>query len=172
MEIWKFANQGSPNLPGTFAGRLALYATSQGLTADIIEDKEKLDHSLQLKPSALFPNLNIVAALKEHDACLKEASLSGISVHQANLTLSDVAQEAAAAKVLMIVSTSEEVSGLHWVLVRDFDPVAQALCVMDPGTGLNYEASLDVFRHHYETIHPFMGVAISVRRGRVSSADL
>ncbi len=165
MEIWKFANHASAHLPGTFAGRLALYALSQGLKPEVLEDRKKLDRALQLQPSRLFPDLDIAAALKEHEEYLHLAEESGILVHHADLTLAEIARQAVATKVLMIVSTSVELAGLHWVLVRDYNAQNQTIVVMDPGTGLNYEASLAVFLNHYENIHPFMGVAVVLKRG-------
>lgn len=163
MEIWKYANNGSQALPGSFPGRLALYAQAKGYRAAIVEDRPKLEAIFQLSPDQkLFPGLDPQAALKEHDAYLKEAEAQGVAVTRRETSLEDVAVMAVEGPVLMMVSTATDVSGLHWVLLQNFDPATRLCTLMEPALGQNFTGPVEMFLLHYGSIHPFLGVAVSL----------
>lgn len=165
LEIWGFANNGSTSSPGSFPGRLALFARENGIHARLFENREKLAAIFHLSTEQnRFPGLDPVKALQEHDAYMKEAEEEGIPVERKPFTLADVANLAAEGPVLMMVSTASDVSGLHWVLLQKFDPITRLCTLMDPALGQNFTRPVDVFLHHYEFIHPFLGVAIALKR--------
>jgi hypothetical protein len=166
MEIWRYANNGSQALPGSFPGRLAIYAQAQGCRVSVVEDHAKLEAIFRLSTrQERFPGLDPMKALQEHDLYLKEAEEKGIRVARKPTTLQDVADLAVTGPVLMLVSTAADVSGLHWVLLQSFDPATGLCTLMDPGLGKNFVAPLEVFRKHYDSVHPFLGVAIALSGG-------
>lgn len=163
-EIWRFANNGSTALPGSFPGRLALYARSQGIEAEILEDRAKLEAIFSLSTDQnRFPGLDPARAIKEHDRYLSEAESGGISVQRKSVGLEEIAEQAKRGPVLMMVSTANDVSGLHWVVLQNYDAQTGLCTLMDPGVGQNFTGPLALFTYHYEAVHPFLGVAVLLR---------
>jgi len=168
-EIWRFANNGSTALPGSFPGRLALYARSQGIEAEILEDRAKLEAIFSLSTDQnRFPGLDPIRAIEEHDRYLLEAESSGVFVQRRNVGLEEIAERAKWGPVLMMVSTAKDISGLHWVVLQHCDPQSGLCTLMDPGVGQNFTAPLSLFSYHYEAVHPFLGVAVVLRNSSPS----
>jgi peptidase C3-like protein len=165
MEIWGYANNASSSLPGSFPGLLALYARRQGCHVKIFEDRAKLESIFRLSSvQNLFPGLDPVKALEEHDRYLREAEMQGIPVSRKSIALEEVVLLGAKGPVLMMVSTATDVSGLHWVLLQNFDPQTRRFTLMEPALGQNFMGPVEIYLHHYGSTHPFMGVAIHLWR--------
>ncbi len=154
MEIWNFANQQSTALPGSYPGRLAVYAQSKGFSVEIHEDREKFSR---------LPGLKGHHALQEHDRTIKEAREEGIPYHSGETSLEKVASWAEKGKVLLLVSTAADLLGIHWVLLQSYDPATRQCVVMDPALGINFPGSLERFVEHYSKIHPYLGIAIQLK---------
>jgi hypothetical protein len=167
LEIWRFANNASPHFPGSFPGRLALFALENGCRVEIHEDPKKLEAVFRLSTDQTrFPALDPEKALIEHRNYLEEAEKRDIPVHRGPLGLEKVADLAQNAQVLLLVSTAADVSGLHWVLLKHYDPLARTCVLMEPALGREFTGPLEIFLDHYARTHPFLGVAIALKSGR------
>jgi hypothetical protein len=163
LAIWRFANDGSAAIPGAFPGRLALLAHREGCRVEVFEDRAQLEAVLRLSADqTVFPGLDPVKGLEEHAVHLRAAETEGVPVTRGGLSLERVAELARGAQVLMLVSTAADVSGLHWVLLKGYDPDARACTLMDPALGRNLSGSLAGFVSHYRDTHPFLGVAVTI----------
>lgn len=165
LEILSFVNNASPHLPGSFPGLLALFARQSGCDAALYEDEKKLEAIFRLSTDQTkFPGLDPAKALIEHRDYVRRAEEGGVPVTRGDLELPAVAELAKDARVLMLVSTAADVSGLHWVLLKNYDPTTDTCVLMEPALGQNFTGPLDFFLDHYTRTHPFLGVAITLKK--------
>jgi len=162
-EIWQFANAGSTVMPGSYPGRLALFAKKKGFEAVILQDAKRIESLLVNLNQTLF-GISFDKLLEEHNLYLQEAESEEIQIKRyVSIPLESLKRHLPSNKILIAVMVPQAIQyGLHWILLQDYDLETDMIRVMDPSLGISQDVPFEKLNIQFNQF--FIGVAILITK--------